>query len=121
MGSFDYPITLVGSEGEINLKALVDTGATYTWIPRPILERIGARPVRKMPFALADGRVVEYELAYVTVRVDGIEGPTICIFGDLGTEPLLGVVTLEEFGRGVDPINQALVPITGRLKSATVA
>lgn len=34
-----------------------------------------------------------------------------CIFGDDGTEPLLGATALEEFGLGVDPINHTLIPI----------
>ena len=29
-----------------------------------------------------------------------------------GSEPLLGAVTLEEMGLGVDPLNQRLVPVT---------
>lgn len=117
MGSFLHPITLIGPEGETALEALVDTGATYTSIPRPILERLGVRPIGKEPFALADGRVVEYEIgALTTVRIDGKERPTICIFGEPNSESLLGVFTLEGCLLGVDPVNKRLIPITGRLK-----
>lgn len=117
MGSFLYPITLTGPQGEVTLETLVDTGATYTWIPKPILERLGVRPIGKEPFALADGRVVEYDIGALTARIDGKERPTLVIFGDPDTEPLLGVFTLEGFLLGVDPVNKPLIPVTGRLKT----
>lgn len=116
MGSFLYPIILIGSEGEVTLEALMDTGATYTWAARPILERLGVRAVRKQPFALADGRVVEYDIGEARCRIDGNVQTIPVIFGEPDTEPLLGVVTLEIFGLGVDPLNQTLIPVTGRLK-----
>lgn len=116
MGSFNYSITLLGPQGEVTLEALVDTGATYTQIPRPILERLGVRPLRKERFALADGRVVEYDIGALTAKIDGKDAPTIVVFGDPGTEPLLGVFTLEGFLLAADPVNQILIPVTGRLK-----
>lgn len=119
MGSFSQPITLVGPAGEITLEALVDTGATHTWIPSDVLQRLGAAPAR-YPFVMADGRTVEYGVGQVLARIDGRQWLTLCIFGESGTEPLLGVVTLEEFGLGVDPVNKQLIPVSGRLKLAEV-
>ena len=116
MGSFNYSITLIGPEGEMTLEALVDTGATYTQIPRPILERLGVKPSGKERFALADGRVVEYDICSLTAKIDDKERPTMVVFGDPGTWPLLGVFTLEGFLLAADPVNQILIPVTGRLK-----
>lgn len=118
MGEFRYPITLVGPSGEATIEALVATGATYTYAPRDVLERIGVRPIACEPFSLADGQVLELDVGTVTARIDGRERPTMCIVGDPGSEPLLGVVTLEMFLLGVDPVNQTLIPVVGRLKSA---
>lgn len=98
------------------LQALGDTGVTYTWVPRSILERLGIAPGRSRPFILADGRQIEYEMAWAPVRIDGFVQPTLVVFGDEGTEPLLGVVTLEEFGLGVDAVNQRLIPTPALLK-----
>jgi hypothetical protein len=39
----------------------------------------------------------------------------IVVFGDEGALPLLGAVTLEEFGLGVDPIARKLIPVPGLL------
>jgi len=50
-------------------------------------------------------------LAWAVVKVEGEMTYTICVFGEPGMDALLGAVTLEELGLGVDPINQRLVPI----------
>ena len=93
------------------IEALVDTGATYTVVPRDVLERLGITPQFRRRFRLADGRVVELDMAVVAIRLEGQTLPTICVFGEEGMDALLGAVTLEEFGLGVDPVNQRLVPI----------
>ena len=93
------------------IEALVDTGATYTVVPRNVLERLGIMPQFRRRFRLADGRVVELDMAVVAIRLEGQTLPTICVFGEEGMDALLGAVTLEEFGLGVDPVNQRLVPI----------
>lgn len=124
MGSFLYPITLVGPLGEETVEALVDTGATYILMPGPLLERLGVRRQWTRPFSLADGRSIEYGLGETTVRINGEERTSVCIFGDAATEPLLGVYTLEGFMLGVDPVNHTLIPVVGRLMavaSPTVA
>ncbi|MDP2935372.1 MAG: Retroviral aspartyl protease, partial [Dehalococcoidia bacterium] len=67
----------------------------------------------------ADGREASYPIAQVRVRLDGRERFTICVFGEEGTEPLLGAVTLEEFGLAVDPLNKRLIPVRGYLLRGT--
>ena len=117
MGTFLQTIEIAASpNGPFeSLEALVDTGATYTYIPRPVLERLGITPLERQPFVLADGRRIEYEISQMRVRIDGRERFTICIFGDAGATPLLGTVTLEEFGLSVDPVNKRLTPVPGFL------
>ena len=41
------------------------------------------------------------------------------VFGEQGSEPILGVVTLEEFRLAVDPVNHQLIYVPGRLGAAT--
>lgn len=117
MGTFRCRIELgaVGGTRYEAIEALVDTGATYTWIPRPVLERLGITPTISRRVKLADGRIIEREGAQVPVRFDGEMLSTICLFGDEGSEPLLGSVTLEEFGLGVDPVNRQLIPVVALL------
>ena len=120
MGNFRVPLEIgpldiLRFEG---IEALVDTGATYSWVPRDVLDRLGIRPEEEWPFVMADGREVMYPIASVRVRMLGRTRATVAVFGEPGTEPLLGVVTLEEFGLAVDPISRRLLPVRALLKLA---
>jgi predicted aspartyl protease len=69
---------------------------------------------------LADGREVRYPVAWAQIRIGGREQPTIVVFGEAGSEPILGVVTLEEFLLAVDPVSRRLIAVPGLLKVAGV-
>jgi hypothetical protein len=55
------------------------------------------------------------------VRLGGQVQPSPVIFGDDGSEPLLGVVTLEIFSLAVDPVNQTLIRVPALLKGTREA
>ena len=117
MGVFRVPIEIgdfAGSRFE-TVDALVDTGATYTMMPRSMLAGLGIAPGWRRTFALADGREREFEMAHAMVRLDDVMSPTIVIFGEDGVTPLLGAYTLEGIGLAVDPSGQRLVELTGHL------
>jgi len=121
MGDFRVAIRIARGQGERfeTLQALVDTGSTFTWIPQDVLERLGVRPDREWPFELADGREQRYPVAWLQIRVeDRHEQPTIVVFGPPGAEPILGVVTLEEYLLAVDPVHHRLIPVSGLAKYA---
>ena len=117
MGAFHETIGLAarpdGPPEEV--VALVDTGATYTLVPAPTLRRLGVEPIGRQTFLIADGSRVEREVGWLLVRIGGEESLTVVVFGDEDAEPLLGAVTLEEFGLGVDPVRRRLVPVDGYL------
>jgi len=92
------------------IEALVDTGATYTVVPKDVLERLGITPQFRRRFRIADGRVVELDMAWAVVRVEGQMTYTICVFGEPETDVLLGRVTLQSLGLKVDTLKQRLVP-----------
>ena len=102
------------------IEALVDTGTTYSWVRRDVLERLAVVPEDEWPFVLADGREVRYPVAWINIRLGARAQPTIVVFGEQGSEPILGVVTLEEFRLAVDPVNHRLISVPGRLGAATV-
>ncbi len=93
------------------IEALVDTGATYTVVPRDVLERLGITLRFRRHFRVADGRVVEVDVAWVCIRAEGQSAFSSCASGEPGMDALLGAVTLEGLGLGVDPANQRLVPV----------
>ncbi len=99
------------------IQALVDTGATYTWIPRPVLEELGYRPAFKQRLRLADGNVIVRDGCEAVVEIDGARRTTVVIFGDPDSDALLGAVTLEQFSLAPDPISQRLIPVEALLMS----
>ncbi|KRT69305.1 MAG: hypothetical protein XU15_C0012G0117 [candidate division NC10 bacterium CSP1-5] len=117
MGAFRVPIEIANVQGQRfeAVEALVDTGATYTMVPRAVLQGLGVVPEERWPFTLADGRTVEYDVAQIQVRLDGRRRYTVVVFGEDGAQCLLGVVTLEELRLGVDPVNRRLIPVPGVL------
>ena len=122
MGHFRVSVQVArrGEERFARLDALVDTGSTYTWVPRDVLEDLGVTPEEEWPFVLADSREVRYPVAWINIRLGARVQPTIVVFGERGSEPILGVVTLEEFRLAVDPVNHRLISVPGRLGAATV-
>lgn len=113
MGTFRYSVE-IGSPSRDRFEAidlLVDTGAAFTWIPSPVLERLGHRPSYMRRLRLADGSIIERPGTDVPVRIGEEVHETVCIFGDEGSESLLGAMTLEQFSLAPDPVNRTLVPI----------
>ena len=87
---------------------LVDTGATDCLAPAPELDRIGVAREGKMKYELADGTVKEYPFGLMRIEFMGEVTAGRVIFGEPGTEPLLGVTALESVGVIVDPGNMTL-------------
>ncbi len=92
------------------LEVTVDTGSTYTAVPRAMLQRLGVPVERSLPSETADGRIVPVDIGYTTIRLEGIEFPTPVIFAEDNEPSLLGVVSLEEAALAVDPLAGRLVP-----------
>ena len=95
------------------VQALVDTGASYTWAPREVLDRLGVQPEFRWEFETADGRIIERDVAETRARLDGQQRVTLVVFGDAGSRPLLGAYTLEGFGLAPDPVNRRLIRVRG--------
>ena len=107
-----------GGERFVPLEALVDTGSMYTWVPRDVLQRLGVTAEEQWPFELADGREVRYPVAWAEVRIGARVQPTIVVFGEIGSQPILGAFTLEGFRLAADPVNRRLISVPGLLKAA---
>ena len=112
--AIDIKVTIaVGSpQGRLfeDLEVTVDTGSTYTAVPRELLRRLGVPVERSLPSETADGRVVPVDTGRTTIRLEGLEFPTPVIFAEEGEPSLLGVVTLEEAVLAVDPLAGRLIP-----------
>ena len=120
MGTFEVTCQVGDLSGKqfIELEGLVDTGATYTTLPGSMLARLGIEPVNNRNFRLADERIITYPVSDARIRLAGAEHITLVVFGPEGAAPLIGAVTLETFGLGVDPIGRRLIPVPALLKNS---
>ncbi len=113
MGTFRVALEIgdpAGSRWQ-KVDALVDTGASYTWVPRELLEGLGVRPQFKREFLTAGDSVIERDMGITMARWDGQVLPTLVVFGDEGSASMLGAYTLEGFSLAVDPVNKRLVGV----------
>ena len=117
MSTFNMKIE-VGNSGHSRLEtveALVDTGATYTQLPGSVLRSLEVIPFGSMDFILANGQSITRDIGETALRIDDMVRTSPVIFADEDSQALLGAVTLEIFGLGVDPVNERLIPIEGVL------
>lgn len=114
MGTFRVTIEVGDpATGFEPVDVLVDTGASFTMLPRRMLERLHVTPHDTMEFILADGRRVEREIGRVWVKYNGRQEITIVAFVDDEAPPVLGAYSLEGLRLGVDPLNRRLIETPG--------
>ena len=112
MGTFTWPLRISSMDGQqsLEIEAAVDTGAFYTTLPASLLRELGATPMGKRRFLLADGRRLELDYGEARAAVDGDSVTTLVVFGEDGAPALMGAYTLEGLALAVDPVEQRLVP-----------
>ena len=118
MGTFRVEVTvsnLQDRERGVTLDLLVDTGATYTTLPREVADALGLEPIDTRRIRLGDGREELWPITAIRVRIGEQECPSLALIGQPGGPALLGAVTLEELSLGVDPSARRLVPTTSYL------
>jgi clan AA aspartic protease len=112
MGVFSVPVEvsdLQWSRVE-RVDAWVDTGAFYTSVPRPLLERLGIATHKQERFMLTDGRIVESDIGRIWIRIGDRTEITLVLFAEPDSEPFIGAYTLEGLALDVDVVNRRLVP-----------
>ena len=94
-----------------DLDVTVDTGSTFTAVPRTLLEKLGVPVRRTAQSRMADGRTVPVDIGWTVIRLEDQLFATQVTFAEEGEPPLLGVVTLEDALLAVDPVGQRLIPV----------
>jgi clan AA aspartic protease len=87
---------------------LVDTGSTYTWIPRAVLEEISVKPSTTRNFRTIDGRTLKRDVGEVLMECANERSTSMVVFADAGDANVLGVHALEGLGLEVDPLSKEL-------------
>jgi clan AA aspartic protease len=96
----------------VSARAFIDTGATYSVIPRRVFEELQLPVIGRRIVVTARGSV-ELDECLGVIEVMGRRAYShILVSEDIDT-PLIGTVTLETLGFEVDPI-------TGKLREAKV-
>ena len=96
------------------LEVEVDTGCTYTAVPRQLLETLGVPVTRVERSKLADGTLQTLEVGDATIRLEGIEFITTVICAAEGEPNLLGMIALEQALLAVDPLNNRLISVEAK-------
>jgi clan AA aspartic protease len=87
---------------------LVDTGAIHCMAPKDKLKKAGIKVEGRATYELANGQPYEVDYGFARISFMGDETVTKIIFGPEKTEPILGVVVLEDVGIMVDPVTRTL-------------
>ena len=113
LGKLMVTIGVGNQQGEQleDLDVIVDTGSTFTAVPRTLLEKLGVPVRRTAQSRLADGRTVPVDIGWTVVRVEGQVFATQVTFAEENEPSLLGVVTLDDALLAVDPVGQRLIPV----------
>ncbi len=93
------------------VRFLVDSGATYSLLPKVVWKAIGLKPKRRLSFTLADGSSIERSVSEAYVTFPQGEAHTPVILGEEDDEALLGTVTLEVLGLVLNPFDRTLHPM----------
>lgn len=90
---------------------LIDSGAIYSVVPTPMLERLAIKPVTEQQFRLADGSKIVRKKGIALFRYGERVGGADVIFGQEDDSTLLGAFTLEALGLSLDPLRRELKPL----------
>jgi clan AA aspartic protease len=90
---------------------LIDSGAIYSVVPTPILDRLGIKPISEQEFILANGAKIVRKKGVALFKYGERVGGADVIFGEDEDSILLGVFTLEALGLVLDPLRRELKPL----------
>ena len=109
MGEARTRLKVYGTDGKaVELEVLVDTGATFTNVPKEMADSLGLKAQYETEVELADGRRVKRCLALAEVELEGVRRPVLVAIGEEGERALIGYTTLELLGFKVNPLTGKL-------------
>jgi clan AA aspartic protease len=108
MGETRIYFKVYGVAGQaVELEAVVDTGATFSKIPKSVAAKLGLEARYETEIELADGRITKRKLTLVEIEIEGIRRPVLVTIGE-EEKSLVGYTTLEFLGFKVNPITRKL-------------
>jgi predicted aspartyl protease len=102
--TFSNPFSSKSEEMEL----FVDTGSTFTWVSKLLLERLEVRPQTEWTFKTIDGRVLKRSVGEAVVSCLGESATTKVVFAEEGDANVMGAYALEGLMLEVDPATEQL-------------
>lgn len=99
----------------LELRLLVDTGSTYTWVKREKLAALGIEPMTRWKFRTIDGRIVEREIGEAVIECLGERATRIIVFAEDDDAEVLGIDALEGLRLEIDPTTRQLKKVEALL------
>ena len=93
------------------IEFLIDSGAIYSVVPTPVLEKLGIEPLAEQEFRLAHGSKIVRQKGVALFKYGDRLGGADVIFGEVGDSQLLGAFTLGALGLSLDPLRRELKPL----------
>ena len=122
MGTFSVELEIGDPKGERfeTVDVVVDTRASFAVFPAGLLNSLGVTATDRQHFVLPDGRIVENDVAQTWMRIGGRTEIAAVVFAEETARPMIGFVTLQEFGLAVDPSGRRLISVPGYLMARKV-
>src|SRR5208337_2759575 len=112
--------TVTGPTGkQATVEFLVDSGATYTLLPKKVWRAIGLKPMDSVKCVLAGGTGVQRKVSECLIALPQGERSTPVLLGDMGDNALLGTATLKEPPVVLNPFTRQLQPMWKHMSSNT--
>ena len=112
MGETRIFFKVYGANGQAaELEAVVDTGATFSKIPRSLAAKLGLEAKYETEVELGDKRIIKRKLSLADIEIEEVRRPILVAIGEEEERPVVGYTALELLGFKVNPI-------TGKLEKA---
>ncbi|MBS3056492.1 MAG: clan AA aspartic protease [Candidatus Aenigmarchaeota archaeon] len=106
----DIEISDMNGKHSEKVKALVDTGATLTTLPKQLADKLGIEPIRT-EYVRTGAGIVKLDRGRAYIKLCGKEDAFSVWISDFIDKVLLGVVVLQSLGFEVDPTTEKLKPV----------
>ncbi|MCW3138622.1 MAG: hypothetical protein N2V76_09485 [Methanophagales archaeon] len=104
-------INIFEPEKEIELEAVIDTGATMLVLPQNVIDKLNLRKMREVKVRYANNKTeIKSIYGVVTVEICGRAGEFNVLAEPEGAQPLVGQIILEQLDLIVDPSTRKVIP-----------
>ena len=104
-------INVFEPEKEIELEAIIDTGATMLVLPQNVIDKLNLRKMREVKVRYANNKTeIKSIYGVVTVEICGRAGEFNVLAEPEGAQPLVGQIILEQLDLIVDPSTRKVIP-----------